>query len=75
MNVFEIVELRKTIFSYLRTKAAISCTICNTVCQWDELGPVRVDSIKCFGVTQCAECYKMIEYEQNNNFMYYSDYP
>lgn len=75
MNVFEIKELRKEIFSYLRKKPAISCAICLRVCQWDETSTVRLDTIKCFGVTQCAECYKMIEYEENNNLIYYSDYP
>ena len=75
MNVFEIIEIRKEIFSYLRSTAAISCAICGRVCQWDETGTVRFDTIKCFGVTQCAECYKMIEYEDNNNFLYYSEYP
>lgn len=75
MNVFEIVDLRREIFSYLRKKPVISCAICQRVCQWDETSTVRFDTIKCFGVTQCAECYKMLEYEESNNLIYYSDYP
>jgi len=33
--VFEIDDLRRYIFSYLRKRARRSCTLCNCVCVWE----------------------------------------
>jgi len=58
--VFEIIELRKEIFSYLRKKPYIACACCKVVCQWDELGQVRRPSILRYGNPQCNECFQYI---------------
>lgn len=73
MNVFSIIELRKEIFSFLRTQAYLSCALCGEVCQWDECGPTRLECIKCFGVVQCRHCYLQLEYDRSSA-LYYSDY-
>ena len=72
MNVFGILDLRKEIFSFLRKKAYLSCAICGEVCQWDECGPTRLESIKCYGVVQCRKCY--VELEFDSNALYFSEY-
>ena len=73
MKVFEIKELRKEIFSYLRTKPYVSCACCKVVCQWDKLGTVRRPSVLRYGSTQCNECFQYIEtYEHYTTASTYS---
>lgn len=61
MNVFDITELRKEIFSYLRTSAYIVCDLCKDVCQWDECGPERLRNIRCYGKARCDECFQFVK--------------
>ena len=59
--VFEIEDLRRYIFSYLRKKARRSCTLCNSVCVWE------TKLIKSYLTTPhaiiCMNCLK------NNNYL------
>ncbi len=35
MSVFEVDDLRRLVFSFLRKTAKIQCEICKAVCVWD----------------------------------------
>jgi hypothetical protein len=64
-KVFEIDDLKRYIFSFLRKKARRSCTICNNVCVWE------TKLIKSYLTTRdsiiCMECLKQNNYFQLKN--------
>lgn len=61
-NVFYIDDLRRYIFSYLRSKPKKSCQDCNTVLVWDKQVKYHIDAKEnlYFGyktASYCTDCY------------------
>ena len=56
VNVFEINDLRRLIFSYLRKKPKHQCEACQDVCVWDTR-TIKHYVLNGKNVCYCTQCY------------------
>jgi hypothetical protein len=73
-NIFEIEDLRRLVFQFLRKKAYCACDSCGRVCQWDKSGKMRCPTIS-YGedprMVECKHCFMEQELMRN---AYAADY-
>ena len=69
-KVFEIDDLKKYIFSFLRKKARRGCTICNCVCVWEtkliQSYLTTINSIICMDCLKQNNYLQLINNKKNN---------
>jgi predicted amidophosphoribosyltransferase len=68
MNIFEIEEIRRLVFEFLRKKAYCACDSCGKVCQWDQCGKMLCPTISYGGdqhVVECKHCFMEQELMRN----------
>lgn len=70
-NVFDMDDIRRLIFTYLRKEAKKRCIHCNDVCVWDnEVKPYMETNVKQnrFNYVLCCECYELLS---DNMFLFF----
>ena len=69
--IFGNADLRRLLFSYLRTSAYCACDTCGRVCQWDVRGRPLCSTMSYGGKTECRHCFVELEMERS---MYSTEY-
>jgi len=70
-NIFEVEDLRRLVFQFLRKEAYCACDTCGRVCQWNQSGKELCPTISYGGKTECRHCFME---EQLMRSVYYTDF-